>query len=395
MGIRSSGCDAVDAMRNINFSGNIVPMSWYKKILRENGKPDHFAVTLLSDIVYWYRPTEVRDPVSGYVVSLQKKFDGDLLQKSYDQYANQYGESKRTVKAALDRLEELGLIKKVFRDLKISSTLIPNIMYIQIFPEKIDEITMEVVDDETSGPMVQKSENEDINNECNENENEEESSVYADSVGGHTKFCTTSYKTLYDLPQNNVPPLTKECRDILQNDVGGLTPDCETYTKNTTEITIENNSYPSISLHTPDGNAPVQENKDIDVSDDNDPVVRKRKWTAIIKRHISYDELIKRRPGDIARIDEFVRIMVQVVCFGNDVYNIKGCRIPAKLVAGQFLMLNMYHIIHVLESFESTNVEMTAPDNYIIASLYSSYNTYENEVAQSLNCLLHDNGMKE
>ncbi len=248
MGIRSSGCDAVDAMRNINFSGNIVPMSWYKKILRENGKPDHFAVTLLSDIVYWYRPTEVRDPVSGYVVSLQKKFDGDLLQKSYDQYANQYGESKRTVKAALDRLEELGLIKKVFRDLKISSTLIPNIMYIQIFPEKIDEITMEVVDDETSGPMVQKSENEDINNECNENENEEESSVYPDSVGGHTKFCTTPYKTLYDLPQNNVPPLTKECRDILQNDVGGLTPDCETYTKNTTEITTKNTTTPTTVL---------------------------------------------------------------------------------------------------------------------------------------------------
>ena len=43
-------------------------MSWYKKIRRENGKPDHFEVTLLSDIVYWYRPTEVRDPVSGYDV---------------------------------------------------------------------------------------------------------------------------------------------------------------------------------------------------------------------------------------------------------------------------------------------------------------------------------------
>ena len=395
MGIRSSGCDSVDAMRNINFSGNIVPVSWYKRILRENGKPDHFAVTLLADIVYWYRPTEVRDPVSGYVVSLQKKFDGDLLQKSYDQYANQYGESKRTVKAALDRLEELGLIKKVFRDLKISNTLIPNIMYIQIFPEKIDEITKEIVDDKTSGPMVQKSENEDINNKRNENANEEESSVYADSVGGPTKFCTTSHKTLYDLPRNNVPPLTKECRDILQNDVGGLTSDCETYTKNTTEITTENNSYPSISLNTSEKEASFQGEKDIEMSDDNDPVALKRKWTAIIKRHISYDELIKRRPGDVVRIDEFVRIMVQVVCFGNDVYNIKGCRIPAKLVAGQFLMLNMHHIIHVLESFESTNVEMTAPDNYIIASLYSSYNTYENEVAQSLNCLLHDNGMKD
>ena len=38
MGIRSSGCAAVDAMDRIRISGNIIPQSWYKEILHDNGK---------------------------------------------------------------------------------------------------------------------------------------------------------------------------------------------------------------------------------------------------------------------------------------------------------------------------------------------------------------------
>ncbi|MCR4907555.1 MAG: hypothetical protein K5985_01915 [Lachnospiraceae bacterium] len=51
MGFFSSGSDAVDAMARIEISGNITPPRWYREILRDNGKPDHLAVALLSDIV--------------------------------------------------------------------------------------------------------------------------------------------------------------------------------------------------------------------------------------------------------------------------------------------------------------------------------------------------------
>ena len=111
MGILSSGSAAVDAMGRIRITGNVTPPRWYREILRDNGRPDHLAVTLLSDIVYWYRPIEVRDVATGQVIGLRRKFKGDLLQKTYEQYANQYGESKRTIKAALDRLEEIGFWK--------------------------------------------------------------------------------------------------------------------------------------------------------------------------------------------------------------------------------------------------------------------------------------------
>ena len=61
MGYLTSGNIIVDAMGSINISGNIVPAIWYSTITKENGKPYLLAIVILADIVYWYRPSEVRD----------------------------------------------------------------------------------------------------------------------------------------------------------------------------------------------------------------------------------------------------------------------------------------------------------------------------------------------
>ena len=114
MGYITSGNQIVDAMGMMNISGNVISQIWYSTITRPNGKPYLLAITLLSDIVYWYRPAEERDEQSGRVIVWKKRFKGDLLQKTYQQYADLYGESKRSIKAALDRLEELGVIRKEF-----------------------------------------------------------------------------------------------------------------------------------------------------------------------------------------------------------------------------------------------------------------------------------------
>lgn len=125
--------------------------------------------------------------------------------------------------------------------------------------------------------------------------------------------------------------------------------------------------------------------KDIDVIDDSDPEQLQERWTRYVKKHISYDVLMERYKYDKERIDEFVRIMVMVICFGTGTYSISGCKIPAKVVRSQFEKLEMDHIIYVIESFKQTKVPMTAPDNYIIASLYSAYNTSYNETMQQCN----------
>ena len=51
----------VMAIGQINISGNVTPATWWKYIRLPSGRPDATAIALLSEIVYWYRPTEVWD----------------------------------------------------------------------------------------------------------------------------------------------------------------------------------------------------------------------------------------------------------------------------------------------------------------------------------------------
>ena len=114
----TSGNPIVDAMGEINISGNVTPQIWYKTILRENGKPYLLAIAILSDIVYWYRPVEVRDEENGGTIGWRKRFKSDLLQKSYRQYAELFGESIRSIEAAMKYLQSIGVITRVPRDVK-------------------------------------------------------------------------------------------------------------------------------------------------------------------------------------------------------------------------------------------------------------------------------------
>ena len=46
-----SGHETVDRMANIAITGNVVPQTWYRTILRETGKPHLLAIMILSDLV--------------------------------------------------------------------------------------------------------------------------------------------------------------------------------------------------------------------------------------------------------------------------------------------------------------------------------------------------------
>lgn len=140
----NTGNASVDALAEMNISGNITPANWYKTILRDNGKPYLLAICILSEIVYWYRPVEVRDEHSGMVVGYRKKFREDMLQKSYSDFAEQFGESKRSVKAAIDRLEEIGVIWRVFMNRTLNNGIVVNnIMYVDLCIEALYAYTFE------------------------------------------------------------------------------------------------------------------------------------------------------------------------------------------------------------------------------------------------------------
>lgn len=134
----------VMALKDLHLEGNIIPMEWFAHLKFDSGKPDMNAILILSDIVYWYRPVVVRDEQTGMVTGYRKKFKSDLLQKSYQHYADLFGLSKRQVSDAIIRLEERGLIKRVLRTIETPSLTLQNILFIALNVQKLAEINASV-----------------------------------------------------------------------------------------------------------------------------------------------------------------------------------------------------------------------------------------------------------
>lgn len=128
----TTGNKTVDRMSRINITGNIIPAAWYKTIRKSTGKPYLNAIVILSDIVYWYRAAEIRDEGSGQLIGFRKRFHSDLLQRSYQQLADQFGISKRDANNAIVELEKLGVIKRVFRTLCINGQQVPNVLFLDL-----------------------------------------------------------------------------------------------------------------------------------------------------------------------------------------------------------------------------------------------------------------------
>jgi hypothetical protein len=135
----------VDAIGELHFEGNIIPHSWYQHIKLPSGKADMNAIILLSDVIYWYRPTIKRDETTGAVVSINRKFKADMLQKQYEPWGELFGLTKRQTKDAVSRLVKAQLLKRVFRTVTPPGNGIPlaNVMFIEPIIENVKTITFE------------------------------------------------------------------------------------------------------------------------------------------------------------------------------------------------------------------------------------------------------------
>lgn len=134
--------EIVNRIGKINFEGNIIPHNWFAHLRFENGKPHTNAIILLSEIVYWYRPTILKDEATGRVIEVRKKFKADKLQRSYDSFAKQFGFTKRQAKEAIKFLEGKGLISLEFRHITIDSgSRLANVLFVEPDPGKLEFIT--------------------------------------------------------------------------------------------------------------------------------------------------------------------------------------------------------------------------------------------------------------
>ena len=142
--IVSSGNQIVDAVGQLKYAGNLIPNSWYGKITLQSGKSDLVAIVILAEIVYWYRPTEIKENATGMIM-WKKKFRKDYLQKSIRELADKFSLSYEQVKNALNRLAHNGYIIKHTRNEIINGMKYGNVLYIELVPDMLVKLMCEEV----------------------------------------------------------------------------------------------------------------------------------------------------------------------------------------------------------------------------------------------------------
>ncbi|OAK20819.1 hypothetical protein [Bacillus wiedmannii] len=125
----------------INLRGNTMDQGWFKHLTLDNGKPYMVAITVLSEIFYWYKPTEIRDEKTNEI-RYRQKFKADKLQKSYQQLADSFGFTKRQVLEACKYLLKRKLILIEFRTIVVNGIRHNNVMYIEPIVENIEKISV-------------------------------------------------------------------------------------------------------------------------------------------------------------------------------------------------------------------------------------------------------------
>lgn len=378
----TSGNPMVDAIGRLDFSGNMTPQIWYKTITKKTGKAYQLAITLLSDIVYWYKPTIVRDEISGQVIGWRKKFKGDLLQKTYQQYADLYGESKRTVKAALDRLEELGAINKEFRDVECENGVtLYNLMYISINEDAIMKLT-----------YPERKENHLTPEDSVTPPTKNCTTPLQKSVGDYTENCISSCEELQEDIQRNEGGSTEKSNSPIQENVLPHTETCETNTYITTKNTdIDLNNH----IHQPERrmkNQHSQENQG-NVIDEMDETSA---YMALIRDNLDYEHYMTYASyGDKELFEEIYETVCDVVCVKRRTIRINGEDYPYKLVKARFLKLNSGHIEYVMECMKDTSTKITNIRSYLITALYNAPSTINHYYQQEVQHDMFGGGLQE
>lgn len=370
MGYLSSGNPIVDAMGTINITGNIVPTIWYRTVLKDNGKPYLLAIAILSDIVYWYRPTEVRDQHTGQVTGWKKRFSEDILRQSYQYYADLFGESKKTVKTAIDRLEELQAVKRHFRTVSYGDGLISNnVMYVELIPARVHELTYPEKEpgmdrqtkpcpagarDKTGGSLPTKP------------------GTPMENFGGRGAPTGIQLHTDSDTgPAPYVHTLLHK-REIPVSHSG------DTNTENTSENAYRDNSnpiYPS-EIGEMDG--------------------EQHGYIEQIRHNIDYDAYM----GDDSRLDrelyeELYELICEIVCMRHGTVRIGGEAYPYEMVRERFLKLNSFHLQYIIDCMQNTTVKIANVKAYLITALFNAPATMKHYYQQEVNHDMFGGGWQE
>jgi hypothetical protein len=330
----STGNSAVDKIGKMNISGNVIPASWYKTIVNKNGKPNLNAIVILADIIYWYRPTEIRDEATGQVIGMKKKFKSDKLQRSYGQFGNQFGLSKQQVTDAIIFLEKLGVIRREFRNMVLNGQKCVNLLFIDINPQILYKITYPENDTVTGEISI--------------------SALKGRGVGFETD-------TLSALNKGGI--VTE--KDTLSVSIGrgiGLNMDTNTY--NTKEINNRDYIY-SI-------NQSINNTKESEID-------RIDRYKEIIKDNIGYETLLAPEYKNSENIvNEIVELITEMVVINKHTVRINGNDVPSEIVKSRFMKLDYSDVAYVLEAMDKKTTKVINIRAYLLTALYNSKTTIHN-----------------
>ena len=306
----STGNAIVDEVSEMNLTGNVVPLAWFKTMVGDSGKPMLLAIDLLADIVYWYRPKEIRDEGTGDLIGFQKRFKADLLQRSYRQIEHRFGVTRKQARTALDFLCKIGVIRKHLRD-EMTPDGIPlhNNMYLELVPDRLRELTYPHLDDDL--PLREPP-----------YANEDTKVVTCKSEGGDIKDTTSTKNTtkINNIDDNNhiyTEPDTMEKMRIYE------------------EIIKENIEYEYL----------IQENKGVYRKSIDEIVNLMVETVSIPKKHIYIggDEF----PYEVVKSQflklNYEHILYVITCMKNNTTKIKNIR--------SYLLTALYNAPNTIESY--------------------------------------------
>lgn len=306
-----TGSPTVDRMCRLQFTGNVIPSSWYHTIKKETGKPNLNAIIILADIVYWYRPVEIRDEATGQLCGFKKKFQADILQRNYQQIAELFGISKRDATNAIVELEKLGVVRRVFRTVSIKGQLYSNVMFLDLDVDELIQLTYpDTLDLEPEKEVCR--------------------GYHSFEEQGAPKKGTGVTKIRERVSQKWERPVT-EMR--------------ETYTKNT---------YRDYSKEFP-----------LQSYQETEEQVKEQIDYSILKLDHMHDE----------RIEELVGLIVDVLTSVAEKIRVNKEEKPAEVVKVQFRKLRKEHVEFVLLSMDSNTTKARNIRAVLITALYNAVNT--------------------
>ncbi len=215
-----TGNKIVDKVGEMNLKGNIIPEAWYHTITNKNGKPYALSILILADIVYWYRPTEHRDEINDNVTYVKRFNSDDYLQRSYDQITDKFGVSKKQARDALIALEDLGVIKRHFRNVNVCGMTLSNVMYLELNPFVLKELTYP---DESGNKGVNNYVNTSLHI-CNDPITESESHIF-ENVDTYTETTSEINTEIITTSDSKIEVMEKE--DVVVEELRGLLFDYE------------------------------------------------------------------------------------------------------------------------------------------------------------------------